>query len=38
MKDENDIPDDDVYKLDLEYNEYDFDFECDNLDDSDYKG
>ena len=38
MKDENDIPNDNVYELDLEYNEYDFDFKCDNSDDSDYEG
>ena len=36
-KDENDVPHDDVFELDLDCNEYDFDFECDNSDDSDYE-
>ena len=38
MVDENDIPEDDIYQLDLEYNEKDFDFECDNSEDSNFEG
>lgn len=38
MKHENDIPNDDISKLDLEHNEYDFDFECDDSEDSDFEG
>ena len=34
--DDNDIPYYDIYEFDLDYNEYDFDFECDDSDNSDY--
>ena len=36
IKDENDVPNDDIYELDFDYNEYDFDFECEDSNDSDY--
>ena len=35
-KDENDIPYDNVYEFDLDYNEYVSDFEYDDSDNSDY--
>ena len=38
IKDENDVPEDDIYELDTEYNAYDFDFEYNNLNNSNYEG
>ena len=35
-KDENDVPEDDVWELDTEFKGYDFSLECDDSDDSDY--
>ena len=37
-KDENDVSHDDFQELDLDYNECDFDFECNNSDDSNFEG
>ena len=37
MKDENDMPEDDVSCFDAAYNENDFDFECDNSVESNYE-
>ena len=38
IKDKNDVPDNNSNDLDLVHNEYDFDFKCDNLEDSNCKG
>ena len=37
MKDENDMPDDDVSNLDAACNKIDFNIECDNSEESNYE-
>ena len=37
MKDENDMPDNNVSNLDTAYNEIDFDFEYNNSEESNYE-
>ena len=37
-KDENNTQDDNLQELDLDYDEYDFNFECDDSDNSNFKG